>query len=364
MIGRGTKEEFVQGLVSIIIPVYKVERFITACIQSVINQSYKNIEVILVDDDGGDSSIAIAEELLLNSDVQWIIIRNKNNRGLSYSRNIGVESSHGQYLYFLDSDDYIDVDCITSLHEEIIRSRSDMVFGSFAYDVDSDILPTPWRGVGHEACTSSPLLLYIRQKAFVMACNRLIDRKFYNNCRVCFKEGIVHEDEPWSFSLIIRAKRISFVKRITYYYRKHQGSITAQNLDEFRLLCQFYHLRNCTEESFKVQIWKYKEFKIWYARLIFSFCAKVINSQLISKDKIDLVDRVYSELRIPKQEMNEIFLYSIAKRMSLFLPNYKWLVLLVKLKKIKTKLISFVSVLRMNINLRNRDRKKKDCLSL
>lgn len=322
-------------LVSIIVPVYKVECFIGDCIQSVINQSYNNIELILIDDAGGDSSIDIAKELLSASTTTWRVISNKVNRGVSYCRNIGVQESQGNYIFFLDSDDYISKDCIAAHVRESELSGADMVFGSFVYVSDGKITPTHWCYNDQDVCTTNPLLSYIANRANTMPCNRLIKKQFYKTSKIEFIEGIRHEDEPWSFSLIIRASKISFISNITYYYRQWSGSFMHMTgFDQFRAKCLFRHLLNCTQESYNFDIWKIKEFRTWYARLIFYFCCKVLNSRLSRKDKKQFLDEVFSHLRIPEQEMNEIRFYLIAKKMSFLLPNYRWLGLLAGVRKL------------------------------
>lgn len=287
-------------LISIIIPVYKVEAYISDCIRSVINQSYKNFELILVDDAGEDKSIDIAKKLLLSSSINWKIITNSVNRGLSYSRNIGVKNARGRFLFFLDSDDYIDSDCLKNLYEKICETEADMVYGSIVYDVNGKVQLSPWIFTDLDTCSCQPLNLYIKQKAFVMACNRLIDRRFYDKCGICFKEGIVHEDEPWSFSLIIRAKKISFVKNVTYFYRRHSASITSQKLNYTHLDGLYYHLFNISSEINQFSLWKNKELQTWYAGQVSRFFYLVIfNSNITLLKKLNYIELVCCSIRIP-----------------------------------------------------------------
>lgn len=328
-------------LISVIVPVYKVESYIRECILSIINQSCKNFELILIDDAGGDKSIEIAKELLMPSNLNWRIITNSRNRGLSYSRNIAVKNAYGSYLFFLDSDDYIEADCLLKLYEEMYRTKADMVYGGIVYDMDGLIHQSPWCYSDADICSCEPILLHITQKAFSMACNRLINKQFYDRCGICFKEGILHEDEPWSFSLILRTSKISFVKSVTYYYRKRLGSITMSKCDLLHLDSIYYHLLNCSHESYQFDIWKNKEFRNWYAQLIFHFCTKVFSSKLNKNVQIRLLDKVFSKLRIPEDEMNKITLYSFAKKMSNVLSNYRWLKFIVIMKQLKKRMLLF-----------------------
>lgn len=112
--------------VSIIIPVYGVEKYISQCLESVINQSYENIEIIVVNDGTKDNSMKIVEEYLLDERIKII---NKENGGLASARNRGIEEATGEYIYFLDSDDWIEVNTIEVLVEE--SNNLDIIYSNF-----------------------------------------------------------------------------------------------------------------------------------------------------------------------------------------------------------------------------------------
>mgnify|MGYP000233519789 FL=1 len=114
--------------VSIIIPVYGVEKYISQCLESVINQSYENIEIIVVNDGTKDNSMKIVEEYLLDERIKII---NKENGGLASARNRGIEEATGEYIYFLDSDDWIEVNTIEVLVEE--SNNLDIIYSNFWY---------------------------------------------------------------------------------------------------------------------------------------------------------------------------------------------------------------------------------------
>ena len=103
-------------LISIIIPIYKVEPYIVRCIDSVLNQTYRELEVILVDDCSPDKSMTMARDYIeqssLSKDLQFIYLRHEKNKGLSAARNTGINSATGKYVFFLDSDDEITPDCL------------------------------------------------------------------------------------------------------------------------------------------------------------------------------------------------------------------------------------------------------------
>ncbi len=328
------EEELVQGLVSVIIPVHKVEKYVQGCLTSIVRQSYNNIEIILVDDAGEDDSMKLAESVLQGSDVSWRVHKHACNKGVSVARNNGAACAKGEFLLFVDSDDYISDTCIEKLVQSAYDNQSDIVFGSLVYDDAGKIVPSHWT-YSEDRCSDSPLHEHIAQNAFVMPWNKLIKHSFYLKAAVKFKEGIRYEDEPWSFSLIIRAHRISFLKEVTYFYRIWSGSfMNASRYNRFRIDSLYCHLENCSAESYQFNLWENHEFKTWYARIIFAFFEKVFSSDLSSKDKYQVVDKVFSELRLPERELNEIALYPLAKNLSFILPHYNWLKLLVGIKKI------------------------------
>lgn len=217
--------------VSIIIPVYNVEPYIEECLQSVAYQTVSSqIECIIVDDKGTDASITIAEEFVnsYKGPIPFRIIYRELNGGLSAARNSGIREAKGEYIYFLDSDDYIIPTCIETLltmadkHAGVdllpalyIRESNDMQqFGSKSF---------PEFSSNHNEIKRA-LLDYDRIP--VTAANRLIRRSLIIDNDLWFKEGIIHEDNYWTFFLAKHVKRMAFCTEKIYYYRETQGSIT------------------------------------------------------------------------------------------------------------------------------------------
>ena len=132
----------VSNKVSVVIPVYNVEKYLRECVDSVLIQSYTDLEIILVDDGATDSSGKICDEYVATDKRVKVI--HKENGGLSSARNIGLDSSTGQYVYFLDSDDYIEPNTIKVLINTIRESEADFVFfdGHIFYEDSVDIRPT------------------------------------------------------------------------------------------------------------------------------------------------------------------------------------------------------------------------------
>lgn len=214
--------------VSIVIPVYNVEAYIEKCISSVLNQTYDNLEVLLVDDCGQDRSIKIAEELINTciSKKVFKILKHEDNRGLSAARNTGIRNASGEYIYFLDSDDEITKNCIEELVKVAIKHQPDFVIADYSILGPIGIHPRLNLTGGLISSNDKILETFIDQKWYMMAWNKLIKTRFLKTNKLYFLEGIVHEDDHWSFILACTANSLFVVKEKTYLYRIREGSIT------------------------------------------------------------------------------------------------------------------------------------------
>lgn len=220
--------------VSVIVPVYNVEAYIEECLTSVANQTAGgDIECIIVDDKGTDCSINIAEQFIEsnkgNTKVDFKIIYRESNGGLSAARNTGIKAAIGEYLYFLDSDDTIVPQCIERLLDLAdkyggvdllpalyIRENDEMSqFGKHSFPEFSD----------DRELIKRSLLDY--DKIPVTAANRLVRRELILENKLFFKEGIIHEDNYWTFFLAKYVQRMAFCAEKLYYYRETCGSITT-----------------------------------------------------------------------------------------------------------------------------------------
>ena len=221
--------------VSIIIPVYNVEPYIEECLHSVYEQTTDTeIECLIVDDKGNDNSIHIAETFVATHNdkakTKFKIIYRDTNGGLSAARNTGIKAAKGDYLYFLDSDDTIVPQCIETLlniadkHGGVdllpalyIRENDEMSqFGKHSFPEFSD----------DREFIKRSLLDY--DKIPVTAANRLVRRELILENKLFFKEGIIHEDNYWTFFLAKYVQRMAFCAEKLYYYRETPGSITKE----------------------------------------------------------------------------------------------------------------------------------------
>lgn len=209
--------------VSIIVPVYNVSQYITKCLDSIYEQTYQNIELILVDDCSTDASMNIVYDYLAHHDSLDVhIIAHQKNRGLSAARNSGMEKASGEYIYFLDSDDYITPDCIEALVKPLYHKKYDVVVGDYQYsnDENSDLKLQNVELSGQQILDS-----YANGLWYVMAWNKLCRKDFLLDNHLTFEEGYLHEDVIWSFKLACKAQSMYVINKVTYHYLVRSSSI-------------------------------------------------------------------------------------------------------------------------------------------
>lgn len=225
--------------ISIIVPVYNVEPYIHECLQSVANQTLtEGVECIIVDDCGQDNSAMIAKSFIegYHGGVMFKYIQREKNGGLSAARNTGIEAAKGEYIYFLDSDDYLISSAVQTLLT-IAEQNGGVDLLPALYITDRGHRMTQF-GIhsfpnfsGDQFFIKRTLLDYDRIP--VTAANRLIRRQLIIDNSLWFKEGIIHEDNYWTFFLAKHVKRMAFCPDKLYFYRETPGSITkSKNIDK------------------------------------------------------------------------------------------------------------------------------------
>lgn len=218
--------------ISIVTPVYKAEQYISECTQSVIDQSYDNIEFILVDDCGGDNSIDIAEKLLvgcMKSGLIFKILRHEYNYGVSAARNTALHVASGDYIFCLDSDDKLTPQCVATLVGKAVSTDADMVVCSHISEGKAQTRGGFLNAPVDMVNTNEDCIRAFAQSWFNVApwC-KLIKRSFIEQHQLYFKEGIINEDAPWTFQLCLNAQSVAFVKEDLYVYRDSTNSIMSK----------------------------------------------------------------------------------------------------------------------------------------
>ena len=216
--------------VSIIIPVFNVANYVEKCILSVFRQTYTNIEVILIDDCGTDNSMDIVNSTISKYKASNIkIISHSFNKGLSAARNTGLKIATGDYVYFLDSDDTITIDCIESLVSPLIKEKVDFVLGDFeVINSNSPFFHHYLEEKYYYKKNGEIISTLANGRWYMMACNKLLNREFILEHNLYFKEGILHEDLLWSFKLACSANSMYAIKNKSYVYFIREGSITQK----------------------------------------------------------------------------------------------------------------------------------------
>ena len=215
--------------VSVIIPVYNVEPYLHECLDSVVNQTLRDIEIICVNDGSTDNSGAILAEYAARD--ERIIVITQENRGLSAARNVGMDAAKGKYIYFIDSDDYIDLDALEVLYNRAEELKLDMLFFDFVYFYDG-VEPEPWSFQREEyngTYSGIELLKKFRDEGtyWVTVWAYLIRREFLQNSGVRYVDGMLHEDMIFTPLLMMKACRVSHLGRVFYHRRVRPNSITT-----------------------------------------------------------------------------------------------------------------------------------------
>ena len=234
---RSINTNFHEPRVSIVVPVYGVEKYVGRCFDSIVAQTYHNLECVFVDDCGNDSSMEIVRERIsgYRGNVDFKIIRHAQNRGLSAARNTGADSASGEYVYFLDGDDLITPDCIALLAAPLRERRVDFVLGNYASGGDGSCFIAVRVPDGFICGNAEIRENYLRGAWFMMVWNRLVSRSFLARENLRFAEGLLHEDNLWAFQLACLADSMCVVRAPTYVYTIRKNSITTaksrKNLD-------------------------------------------------------------------------------------------------------------------------------------
>ncbi len=213
-------------LVSVIVPIYNVEAYLEKCITSIINQTYTNIEIILINDGSTDTSLKICQEYQKLDNR--IIILNKNNEGLSAARNDGIAKSKGKYICFIDGDDYISPNYIEKLYNDLTKHKADISVCNFYYENYQGSL-TKKKECQNQIYTSTEALkdIFLIQKNLeIMVWNKLYKKELFTKNNITFPKSMIHEDNFVTYKLFAKSKRISLINDKLYYYVQRNNSIT------------------------------------------------------------------------------------------------------------------------------------------
>lgn len=231
-------------LITIGIPVYNVEDYIGDALHSVLDQTYPNLEILIVDDKTPDKSIEVAKQIVALHPRRDCVhfLYHEQNRGLSCARNTIIDAATGEYLFFLDSDDYISADCIEKLYSYMAKYDADYVEGSF------DTVNQDTSGVKyiHEHSENfikdAQCVLNWKKHDFIFfdscfpyinAWNKLINYAFLKKMQLRFEPGRLYEDGYFSFMLSLKATSCYVSSDVTYHYRIRDNSIMHKGVENY-----------------------------------------------------------------------------------------------------------------------------------
>lgn len=217
-------------LISIIVPIYNVEKYLNKCLDSLINQTYKNIEIILVDDGSTDRCPEICDQYIRKDNRIKVI--HKKNGGLSSARNRGIKEAKGQYLLFIDSDDYIDINTCYELVKSLKKEEVDIIQFKKRTFIEGEVLDNVYNA---NKCSSNYTVynnkeaydIYMNNGQFTReAWDKLYARSLFDDIE--YPEGRLAEDLATTYKLILKAKKLGFLDRELYYYLIRKDSIMGQ----------------------------------------------------------------------------------------------------------------------------------------
>lgn len=268
-----------EKLISVVVPVYHVEQYLRKSVDSLLNQTYQNLEIILVDDGGTDGCPAICDEYQkMDSRVQVI---HKENGGLSDARNVGLARAKGDYVAFFDSDDYLKPDMYERLAEAMETEGADIAVCNFE-TVTPQGIAIPERNlhqiIPDEVITGKEAVCRLcgpNYEYYVTAWNRLYKKEIVKN--ITFPKGKIHEDEFTAHLFYGAAKKVACIKYAGYCYVVREDSIMTKkynkrNLDYFEALAD--RILYCAEHNIDEVVlpflnWMGKDLALAYGRLDF-----------------------------------------------------------------------------------------------
>ena len=289
--------------ITVIIPFYNVEKYLGECLESVINQTYSNLEIICVNDCSPDNSIEIVEKYI-QKDTRIQIIKHETNKGLGAARNTGIKNTTGKYIYFIDSDDFIDLNYIEELYNSIKSNRCDVA-------CNNNILKYYEGASNKNNFIRNNIEISLRNKKIkitneiirklqVSACCKLYNTEIIKKYSIYFTEGVKYEDYAFFYKYFSSINSITVINTSNYYYRQRENSIihtlakkkndSTDTITIFEDIFFFYKENNLLDtfaipfKGLRNQIRKKKKPKEFYYKI--QDFLKIIQNEIIIKNKI------------------------------------------------------------------------------
>lgn len=285
--------------VSVIVPIYNVEKYLQRCLESLIDQTLQDIEIILVNDGSTDDSGRIAEEYAekYSGKVKYL---EKENGGLSDARNFGMPYATGEYIAFLDSDDYIDKNAYEEMYNKAKKDYADYVECDFIWEYPNKLKEDKRFDYNNK----KEMLAFVR----VVAWNKLIRRQILIDNNITFPKGLRYEDVEFTYKLIPHLEKTAYVDKCFVHYTQRENSIanvqnerTAEIFTILEHVIEYYKQNNLYEE--------YKEeLEYNYARYLLCSSLKRICKIKDKQKRKELIEKTWKELnsKYPNWKKNKI----------------------------------------------------------
>lgn len=235
--------------VSIIVPIYNVENYLPRCLDSLVNQTLTDIEIILVNDGSLDNSQAIIDDYSIKyKNIRAFI---KKNGGLSDARNFGLKKALGEYILFVDSDDYIDLNTCQEFYDISKKNNLDVLVGNYI-NVYNDTKKVNVNQMDNEIYNGIEFIkkYFSQKRPSIMAWLLFSKREYLIKNNLFFKKGIYHEDEHLTPSIMLKAKKIKYIDFPFYYYINNPDSITNKK-DKTKNIVDIYSICDELDEKYK-----------------------------------------------------------------------------------------------------------------
>ena len=286
--------------ISIIVPVYQVEKYIIKCLNSICNQTFRDFELIIIDDCGSDPSIKLAANFLIGKEIDFTIIHHKENMGLSASRNTGIEASKANYIIFIDSDDWIEETMLEKLYQAAIKSNADIVSCNGKEYLERENVYRQLPSIAGGRYAPGDYLIHLFNKEMTAHIwLRMFKRTLFAYIR--FPEQVIFEDFLTLPFLVEKANHLVHTDEAYYNYvqRNFKTNITASrptNVPGF-----MRQLKNMELHFIKSMTDKNIKYLLRYEFLLLAFIlSNLFKSSLQFKDIKDEVNSITAHLSFNK----------------------------------------------------------------
>ncbi len=312
-------------LISVIVPIYNVSPYLKECVDSIRNQTYGNLQILLVDDGSTDESGRIADQYA--EEDGRIRVIHRENGGLSAARNTGLSVAKGTYVSFIDSDDVISCRFIETLYTAVKENQ--VSIAQCGFQCFYDTVPTegkrPKAGIRmyHRIKMQEQLYRHKTGTEAVVVWNKLYHKKIFH--KLGFPEGMNHEDEGTTYRLFDRADRIAVCREPLYYYRKRQGSIVNSKNQKnaydvkglIRERIKYYEVKDSSAYQKLCQL----SWKRYYYELL--KCQSISDTEEIRKELRDCARKVLAFRYVSLKSKAGILLHEMKREKNDYYKNHR-----------------------------------------